>query len=296
LTFAAKGDRGTSSRIHEERRILPLAFRLRQFPAALLLILGFFLTPITSCGTLENGRGWGQDAIYPVNSKRISHSLYKACIDWGTLIPAGGAVVGSLDHFDERVSDWGGGHNPIFGSQDSASSAADYLLFALETEVFVTALATPSGEDPSQWIYSKAKGLSVELGAELVTAAATDALKDITNRSRPDGDGKSFPSGHSSAAFSSAALANRNLDSISMSKTLRFALQAGNWLLATATAWARVEAYAHFPTDVLAGASLGHFFGAFIYDGFMGVPELEPYHISVLPEHGGGVVAVSFSF
>jgi membrane-associated phospholipid phosphatase len=181
-------------------------------------------------------------------------------------------LVSSFDHFDRRASEWASGHNPIFGSQDSASLASNYLLNALEAEVFLTALATPSGEDPKQWTYSKAKGLSVELGAELVTAAATEAGKDITNRSRPSGGDNSFPSGYSSAAFSSPTLANRNLDSIPMSENLRFALQAGNLLLATATAWARVEANAHFPTDVLAGAALGHFFGAFMYDGFMDVP------------------------
>jgi hypothetical protein len=260
------------------------------------LILGFLFAFMTGCGTLGNGRGWGQDAIYPVNSKRISNALYNACFDWQTLVPAGGAAAVSLDHFDRRGSNWASSQTPLFGSQDSASRAADYLLGALEAEVFLTALATPSGEDPKQWTYSKAKGLSVELGAELVTAAATDAGKDITNRSRPGGDGKSFPSGHSSSAFSSATLANRNLDSILMSENLRYALQAGNMILATATAWARVEANAHFLTDVLAGAALGHFFGAFIYDGFMGVPEEKTFHINVFPEHGGAVVAVSFSF
>jgi PAP2 superfamily len=285
-----------STRSHRGSRILSLPIRLRQFSAALLLILGFFLISITGCGTLENGRGWGQDAIYPVDSKRISHSLYNACTDWGTLIPAGGAVVSSFDDFDHRASEWATAHTPIFGSQDSASLASNYLLYALEGEVLLTALATPSGEDPKQWTDSKAKGLSVEVGAELVTAGVTGGLKTATNRTRPSGGSDSFPSGHSSAAFSSATLANRNLDSIPMSKNLRFVLQAGNLLLATATAWARVEASAHFPADVLAGAALGHFFSASIYDGFMGVPELKPYRINVLPEGGGGVVTVSFSF
>jgi hypothetical protein len=294
VIFRVKGR--ALNRARRGSRFLSLPFRLKQFSAASLLILGFFLLFMTGCGTLENGRGWGQDAIYPLDSKKISHSFYNAFTDWGTLLPAGGAVVGSFDQFDRRTSEWATGHNPIFGSQDSASRAADYLLGALEAEVFVTALATPSGEDPKQWVYSKAKGLSVELGAELVTAGVTDGLKTATNRTRPSGGNNSFPSGHSSAAFTSATLANRNLDSIPMSKNLRFVLHAGNFLLATATAWARVEANAHFPTDVLAGAALGHFFGASIYDGFMGVPELKQYRINVLPEDGGGIVTVSFSF
>ena len=136
------------------------------------LCIAFILTLMTGCGTLGNGRGWGEDAVYPVNPRRVSSALKGAFLDWGTWVPAGGAVIGSFDHFDERASEWGSTRNPIFGSRDAASRASNYLLYALEAEVFLTALATPSGDDPRQWALSKAKGLSVELGAELATAAA----------------------------------------------------------------------------------------------------------------------------
>jgi hypothetical protein len=261
-----------------------------------LLMLGLFLTLIPSCGTLENGRGWGQDAICPVNSKRISRSLYNACVDWGTLIPAGGAVVSSLDNFDERVNSWATGRTPIFGYMDSASRTANYLEGILVAEAFVTALATPSGEDSKEWVYSKAKGLSVELGAELVTAGVTSGLKDISNRERPSGGDNSFPSGHSSGAFTSAVLSNRNLQQIPMSDNLRFALEVGNLVLASATAWARVEANAHWLSDVFAGAAIGYFFGAFVHDAFMGLPEENPVQVKVVPLHGGAMLSFSFPF
>jgi hypothetical protein len=264
--------------------------------ASLLLMLGLFITLITSCGTLENGRGWGQDALYPVNGKRVSKALYNACTDWGTLIPAGGAVVSSLDNFDERVNSWATGHNPIFGSMDSASRAANYLVGILQAEVVLTALATPSGEDSTEWVSSKAKGLSVELGAELVTAGVTEGLKNITNRERPGSTESGFPSGHSSAAFTNAVLANRNLQYLSMSDNLRIALEVGNYVLASATAWARVEANGHWLSDVLAGAAIGYFFGAFVHDAFMGLPEEQPVQVKVVPLQGGAMLALSFPF
>ena len=270
--------------------------RPKRFSAILFLTLGVFLTAITGCGTLENGRGWGQDAIYPVKSEKISHSLYNAAVEWRTWVPAAGASLSSLDDVDERVSEWATDSTPIFGSKDSASQMANYLLAALEAEVFVTALATPSGEDSEQWIKSKAKGLTVELGAEAATIATTEALKDVTNRSRPSGEGSSLPSGHSTAAFTSVALANRNLESIPMSKNLRIGLEIGNELLAAAVAWARVETNAHYLSDVLAGAALGNFIGAFIYDGFMGIPETRPFQINVFPIPGGLSAGISFSF
>ena len=263
---------------------------------SLLLTLGLVLTLTASCGTLENGRGWGQDALYPVNGKRVSKALYNAATDWGTLIPAGGAVLSSLGDTDERVNSWATGHTPIFGSMDSASRTANYLLGILQAEVVVTALATPSGEDSQEWISSKAKGLSVELGAELVTAGVTEGLKNISDRERPGGGDKSFPSGHSSAAFTNVALANRNLQYISMSDEARVALEVGNWLLASATAWARVEANGHWLSDVFAGAAIGYFFGAFLHDGFMGLPEDKPAQVKVVPVHGGAMLSLSFPF
>jgi hypothetical protein len=200
-----------------------------------------------------------------------------------------------VNHFDRKVSDWATSHHPIFGSENTASQASDYLLDALEVETFVTALATPSGDEPKDWAYSKVKGVSVELGAELVTAGATSLLKDATGRTRPDGGGKSFPSGHSSGAFSSATLANQNLNSITMPEKMRIPVQIGNILLATGVGWARVEAGRHFPSDVLAGAALGHFLSAFIHEAFMGLPGDDRLGFYVLPSKHGAMIGLSFA-
>jgi membrane-associated phospholipid phosphatase len=140
------------------------------------------------------------------------------------------------------------------------------------------------------------KGVSVELGADLVTVGTTSLLKVATGRERPDGDGKSFPSGHVSAAFSSATLANRNLNQIKMEEGLRLPLQIGNLFLATSVAWSRVEAGKHFPSDVLAGAALGHFLSAFIHDAFMGLPRDNRLSFDVLPSKHGVMIGLSYAF
>ena len=275
---------------------MPIYRRLKRFNPMALLAVTFIFFAMTGCGTLQNGRGWGQDAIYPVELKRISYAAYRAFFDLQTLLPAAGALVFTLDHYDKRVSKWAITHHPIFASENSASQASDYLSYGLGAETFVTALATPSGKDSKDWTYNKAKGVGVELGAELATAGATTLLKDTTNRTRPNGGNKSFPSGHSSDAFSSATLANRNLNSIKMPEEMRMPLQIGNIVLATGVAWARVEAGAHYPSDVLAGAALGHFLSAFMYDAFMGLPEHKRWGLYVSPTKGGAMIGLSFGF
>ena len=72
-------------------------------------------------------------------------------------------------------------------------------------------------------------------------------------------------------------------------------MQAGNIVAASAVGWARVEAGGHYPSDVLAGAALGHFLTSFICKAFMGLPEGAP-RLSVDPSKQGVMVGVSFAW
>ena len=54
-----------------------------------------------------------------------------------------------------------------------------------------------------------------------------------------------------------------------MSAGMRKALRINFTAIAAATAWGRVEAYHHYPSDTLAGAALGNFLANFIFDAFL---------------------------
>ena len=95
-------------------------------------------------------------------------------------------------------------------------------------------------------------------------------------------------------AFQVSTLPNRNLNSISMPKEMRIPLQIGNILLATGVGWARVEAGKHYPSDVLVGAGLGHFFSAFIHDRFYGTSQPKRLGLYVSPTRDGVMVGLSF--
>ncbi len=268
-----------------------------KYPFRQVFVLVTLPLLVASCGTLNNGRGWGEDAIWPVEWERIPRAAYHALIDWQTLAPAAGALFFRIDHYDQRVSDWASEHHPLYGSHQAAETFSNSVLVGLYAETLGTALLTPSGDNPKEWAYSKMKGLAVEGAALGFTSITTSAIQRSTGRTRPDQSADtSFPSAHSSGAFSASTLSNRNLDSISIPNEARIPIQVTNVVLATADAWARVEGKNHYPSDVLIGAALGHFLSAFIHDAFIGLPEQGGFTLSVTPARGGGIAMISFSF
>jgi membrane-associated phospholipid phosphatase len=269
---------------------------LKRSNLMVLLAVIFILFTLTGCGTLSNGRGWGQDAIYPVDLKKIPGAALNALLDPQTSVPAAGALVFGLSKWDKKVSHWATEHTPIFGSVQNAQNDRIYLEIPLYAEAFITALATPSGDDSKDWVYSKLKGVAVEGAAELVTVGGTSLLKEATGRTRPNGNGNnSFPSGEASAAFSSVALSNRNLDSIELPQEVKIPLKVANILLGTGVAWARVEAGAHFPSDVLAGAAIGNFLSATVHDSFLNLPKDKTFGFSIFPLKRGAMAGLYFT-
>jgi hypothetical protein len=74
-------------------------------------------------------------------------------------------------------------------------------------------------------------------------------------------------------------------------KVLRYSTNT----VAVATAWARVEAEKHYPTDVLVGAALGHFLTAVIHDSAMGLDT--PVQVGInLDGKNGGMLTLHMPF
>lgn len=255
------------------------------------------IASLTGCGTLNSGRGWGERAIYPVAWKRIPVAAKNALLDPVTWAPLVGAGVIAVGDYDEKISNWAVENTPLFGSTDTAKDYSDIGRTILVAEGFGTGLLTPSGDEPAEWAFNKAKGLAVGGAAWGLTSLSTEALKSAGGRVRPDESGDdSIPSGHSSSAFFGAALANRNLDYIEMNRHARTGLKVANVALATSVAWARVEGEKHFPTDVLAGAALGNFTTRFIYDAFIGTEPDEKFSFYLEPSPTGAKLFLSWEF
>lgn len=85
--------------------------------------------------------------------------------------------------------------------------------------------------------------------AFLTNLGITFALKYSVDKERPDGsDNQSFPSGHTSVTFQSAAFIQRRYG-------WRYGLPA--YAAAAYTGWSRIDADKHYASDVIAGAAIG---------------------------------------
>ena len=261
--------------------------------AAILLVMA----ANQGCGTLPNGRGWGQDATLFPGWNRVRDAAVGAVKAPEVWIPTAAALVLQFNDWDEQVSDWAVKSTPLFGSQEDADDASTYLRTASQIAYVATALVTPSGEDDDEWSENKAKGLAVGLAAIGATYGVTEASKSIVDRTRPDGsDDRSFFSGHASNSAVCSTLASRNVEFISAPGWGKTAVKAGLTALPFFTGWARVEAGKHYPSDMLIGAAVGNFFGAFFNDAFLGIDQGELKGITFQPTEGGMMLGFNWSF
>ena len=223
------------------------------------------------CGTLPDGRRWGGDVKLWPGGERLKIAAKNAALDPGTWLPAAGALAFQIDSWDRNLTRWASKNKPIFGTQQAADNASYYLVDALLGTYVITGLATPSGDKPGEWAWSKIKGFSVGAAAVGLTGLSTTGLKNAVQRERPDGSSNhSFPSSTSSAAAVYGSLAAQNLNSLDIPPWARLGLQGGIATLIGGASWARLEGKYHYPSDVLVGAALGNFIGRFFNDAFIG--------------------------
>jgi len=150
-------------------------------------------------------------------------------------LPAGLALgAGAIRPWDHTISRH---------SRNSSSTVGDVTLTSLLVgTAAVGALAPGEGRDGAEERWNMCEAVALDI-------SATALIKSAVGRHRPGGSsGTSFPSGHASTAFAAATLIDRNSGD---------ALGIPAYVVASATAVARVEARGHFPSDVLAGAALG---------------------------------------
>ncbi|MEZ4872800.1 MAG: phosphatase PAP2 family protein [Bdellovibrionales bacterium] len=109
------------------------------------------------------------------------------------------------------------------------------------------------------WVHEDISYSRNHLRTLIWTGASTVLLKGVLQRERPYGGEHSMPSGHTSTIFATAT-------SLTYSYGWKAALIA--YPLALLTAVQRIDENKHWPSDVIAGAALGVFWGRAIHNSF----------------------------
>lgn len=211
-----------------------------------------------------------------------------------TWIPLTAAAVLLVTGSDETLSEWASDNTPVFGSQNSARRTSDDLRNALVAGMAISSILTPSSSPDQVFPTRRVAANALAFGT---VAGIVGAGKRTVQRRRPnDRDDKSFPSGHSSGAFSSAILIEQNLNGYVEKPWLRKSIKVGALGSAAAVAWARVEAQEHFPVDVLVSAALSNFAVKTFYKSIVTEGESAVPPIAVEASRQGLLIRVGHTF
>jgi membrane-associated phospholipid phosphatase len=251
---------------------------------------------LSGCGTMSNGRGWGQDATLAPGWDRVGQAAWNAARSPATWGPAAGALAFQIGHTDRNTVRWAARENPVFGSRENASRMSDNLMDSSGVIWVASMAAAPSGDAATEWSIAKAGGIGVQTAGGILTRSTVGFLKQNVDRSRPGGGNGSFPSAHASGPALYATFAAVNIETLNWSRGAVTASNIGLGALTAATAWARVEANFHYPSDVLGGIAIGHFFGVFFTDAFMGLDNPGNALVLFEPSREGAVAMVRFNF
>lgn len=252
---------------------------------------------LPACSTLRDGSDWGEDATMRPGWSRVAAAAAGSMASPAFWLPLAGAAVFQIDGWDRKVSNWARRRTPVFGSEQNAVEWSDRLRSASAFAWAATAVATPGGPDATGWLEDKTGGALVGLAAIGATDEESALLKNTAARERPNGqDTQSMPSSHASRSAVLTELGRRDLQWLDMSDGTRWALDTGLTALTLGTAWARVEAGFHYPSDTLVGMAIGNFNGAFFDDALLGSPQRARPALAIEPERGGATIEVRISY
>ncbi len=273
---------------------VPMNYRAARHLRTLAILT--LMLALGGCAT-SGPRPWGAEVTWAPSGERLRSAAIDSAKSPRVWLPLAGAAVFQIDGWDRKVSNHARDSTPIFGSQRAAEDWSNRLRTASSVAYFASVIATPDPDETGPWLRDKAQGLVVGLGAIAVSGLATSTLKSATARTRPNGEGtNSFPSGHVSHSAVLTGLARDNLEYIDMSSGARRALDVGLDALTIGTAWARIEAGAHFPSDTLFSMALGNFVSGFFDRAFLDADSGHRSHVALTTVPHGLALEWEMSF
>lgn len=210
----------------------------------------------------------------------LGHNLTTNLFTRDNLLPfvIGSAAALAIAPADQEISRELYNHAPEFG--DAGDTWEPIITGSITGGLFL-------GSRFSENEHFRAFGYT--LGQAYFTSAiVTQGLKYATHRTRPDGsDSKSFPSGHTSSSFALATVVNHYYGKKWGIPLYAFAALVGV---------SRIEHGSHWPSDIIAGATLGYLSGRAAISGTKReLSRKKTAHWMIMPAVGRDVRGVSVS-
>jgi membrane-associated phospholipid phosphatase len=184
------------------------------------------------------GNAQSKDTIAKIkNQDKISYKQFIAPV---ALLTAGTLLLNTNLNDDLQSN-----ANNFFG-EDFHTNADNFLLFVPVAQIY---LGKSFGFKPKNDFQHQTINIAI---ANIMAVSATEVLKRSVKEERPDqSDDLSFPSGHTTVAFTNAALLYYEY------KDSNLWYASSGFLFATATGILRIANNRHYTSDVLAGAGIG---------------------------------------
>lgn len=243
-------------------------------------------------GAADSGQSTGSDW-----AERLGRAARNAALAPRTWVPLVGAVALQAGEADRRLQSWAAEQTPLFGSRRNADRVSDDLKLLANSAWVISTVVPWQDEADGVWLGSKARVLGVQVVGHMATSGLVGRLKDSTARMRPNGEGAtSFPSDHASRAALHTTYTRFNLAHVGWSDVAQARASLGLDVLSASTAWARIEAHQHYPSDVLAGMALGNFIGAFVTEAFLNRREAQGLQVMLQPSRDRFLLTLQMPF
>lgn len=231
---------------------------MKPWPIVGAVVYGFALMGCAGIEAPGERRGFGSQVGLPSSWHQVGVAARQAALQPAVLWPLAGSAVVGLSGWDDDITDWASEEQPLFGS--NAAKVSDVLVDVATAGVLLSGALAPADTTGD-----RLRGLGIEASAVLIAGGVTEGLKSITRRERPNGRGRnSLPSGHATRVAASSRFWQANLAHYSFGAPVERVSGVVLNTLSYATAWARVEANVHHPSDVLLGIAIGNFVAEFL--------------------------------
>ena len=163
------------------------------------------------------------------------HFFSKETVIW---LGVGGGAALAVHQADQSIADWVSTNSPsmpggsIYGSQ----------IYQIPAAIAWWIIGSAAGSERQATVWRDL------LRAQLSVVSWTYAIKFMTERTRPNGDPRGFPSGHASTAFATASV---------MQDHFGWKVGLPAFLVATYTGVSRIADNQHWASDVVFGAAVG---------------------------------------